>query len=275
MRKKDITSKEALTEQLSSILPNRQYGSAVNGMSKEQATEEAVATVKAKQTAKELAALKYKEKQAIKQLEQSEKAKQALAEETGMSTSEMPVILTDAKANALRQRKQNLDTIVAIESQVVESAPGANALDVAQLAEVTPASKYPEMVNKALQLQGASRPEMTKLLSSLNINLSVRLSKTDTANLLACLLTCNESQLNALMSNKKLPVAIKAVIKRIQEDAKLGNIETIERLWTRLFGKEPMAQVDLPQNAQVQQGIIPNTPVSREAYVIIRETLLK
>lgn len=275
MRKKNITSKEALTEQLSSILPNRQYGSAVNGMSKEQATEEAVATVKAKQTAKELAALKYKEKQAIKQLEQSEKAKQALAEETGMSTSEMPTILTDAKANALRQRKQNLDTIVAIESQVAESAPGANALDVAQLAEVTPASKYPEMVNKALQLQGASRPEMAKLLSSLNINLSVRLSKTDTANLLACLLTCNESQLNALMSNKKLPVAIKAVIKRIQEDAKLGNIETIERLWTRLFGKEPMAQVDLPQNTQVQQGIIPNTPVSREAYVIIRETLLK
>ena len=275
MKKKDITSKEALAEQLSSIIPNRQYGSAVNGKSKEQVTEEAVTTVKAKQTAKELAALKYKEKQAIKQLEQSEKAKQALAEETGMSISEMPTILTESKANALRQRKQNLDTIVAIESQVAESAPGANALDVAQLADTTPASKYPEIVNKALQLQGASRPEMAKLLSSLNINLSVRLSKTDTANLLACLLTCNDSQLTALMSNKKLPVAIKAVIKRIQEDAKLGNIETIERLWTRLFGKEPMAQVDLPQDVQVQTGIIPNTPVSREAYVIIRETLLK
>lgn len=274
MRKKDITSKEALTEQLSSILPNRQYGSAVNGMSKEQATEEAVTTVKAKQTAKELAALKYKEKQAIKQLEQSEKAKQALAEETGMSISEMPTILTESKANALRKRKQNLDTIVAIESQVAESAPGANALDVAQLAETTPASKYPEMVNKALQLQGASRPEMAKLLSSLNINLSVRLSKTDTANLLACLLTCNDSQLNALMSNKKLPVAIKAVIKRIQEDAKLGNIETIEKLWDRIFGKNAM-QLDLPDQSQVQTGIIPNTPVSREAYVIIRETLLK
>lgn len=274
MKKKDITSKEALAEQLSSIIPNRQYGSAVNGKSKEQVTEEAVTTVKAKQTAKELAALKYKEKQAIKQLEQSEKAKQALAEETGMSISEMPTILTESKANALRQRKQNLDTIVAIESQVAESAPGANALDVAQLADTTPASKYPEIVNKALQLQGASRPEMAKLLSSLNINLSVRLSKTDTANLLACLLTCNDSQLNALMSNKKLPVAIKAVIKRIQEDAKLGNIETIEKLWDRIFGKNAM-QLDLPDQSQVQTGIIPNTPVSREAYVIIRETLLK
>ena len=274
MKKKDITSKEALTEQLSSIIPNRQYSSAINGISKEQVTEEAVTAVKTKQTAKELAALKYKEKQAIKQLEQSEKAKQALAEETGISISEMPTILTESKANTLRQHKQNLDTIVTIESQVAESAPGANALDVAQLAETTPASKYPEMVNKALQLQGASRPEMVKLLSSLNINLSVRLSKTDTANLLACLLTCNDSQLNALMSNKKLPVAIKAVIKRIQEDAKLGNIEVIERLWTRLFGKEPLAQNDLPQNA-ISQGIIPSTPISREAYVIIRDTLIK
>ena len=71
-----------------------------------------------------------------------------------------------------------------------------------------------------------------------------------------------------------MPIAIKAIIRRLQDDAKLGNIETIEKLWDRIFGKGAM-QLNLPEQQQLQTGIIPNMPVSREAYVLIRDTLIK
>ena len=86
-------------------------------------------------------------------------------------------------------------------------------------------------------------------------------------------MTCNESQLDALERNRKVPVVIKTVIKRLKEDAKLGNIDTIERLWDRIFGKANM-MLNLPSETTVN-GIIPDTPVSREAYMIIREAYLK
>lgn len=60
----------------------------------------------------------------------------------------------------------------------------------------------------------------------------------------------------------------------MQDDAKLGNIETVEKLWDRVFGKGQM-QLNLPEQQQLQTGIIPNVPVSREAYLIIRENLIK
>jgi hypothetical protein len=119
-------------------------------------------------------------------------------------------------------------------------------------------------------LAGTTRLEVAKLLNSLNINLNVQLTKTDTHNLLATLLTCNEAQLEALKNNKKIPLAIKTVIKRLIIDGNDGNIATIERLWNRVFGPT-MMQVDMPQG---YQGIVPNVPVSREAYILIRETLI-
>ena len=33
--------------------------------------------------------------------------------------------------------------------------------------------------------------------------------------------------------------------------------------------------LNLPEQTQQMTGIIPNTPVSREAYIVIRDTLLK
>lgn len=120
---------------------------------------------------------------------------------------------------------------------------------------------------------GSTRRDIVKLLSSLNINTSLYLTRADTYNLLSCLLTCNEAQLKAVYSNPKVPLAIKIVIKRLQDDAKLGNIDTLERLWDRVFGKnQTAAAIQLPEN--VAQGILPNTLVSREAYMIIRDTII-
>lgn len=120
-----------------------------------------------------------------------------------------------------------------------------------------------------------TRPEVLRLLNSLNINLNLQLSKTDTANLLACLLTANETQLQALRSNKRIPLAVRTIIKRLIEDDKLANTETIERLWNRIFGKDPLSLSTVPTQSAVEAGILPNQPISREAYMIIRETLLK
>ena len=66
---------------------------------------------------------------------------------------------------------------------------------------------------------------------------------------------------------------IKIVIKRLMDDLKCGSMDTVEKLWDRVFGKANMV-VNLPEQTQVQ-GIIPNTPISREAYIVIRDTLMK
>lgn len=160
------------------------------------------------------------------------------------------------------EHKRKAELIEAIETQADED----NAVNraIARRAPNSPAVQ-------AL-IQSTTREDVQKLLASLNINMNLQLTKTDTANLLACLLTCNEKQLDSLVSNPKVPVAIKIVIKRLKEDIKLGNIDTLERLWDRVFGKAAMS-LDLPQQATAA-GIIPNTPVSREAYMVIRETLL-
>lgn len=112
-----------------------------------------------------------------------------------------------------------------------------------------------------------------KLMTALNINLDVQLTRTDTKNLLATLLTCNESQLRALQKNAKVPIAIKIVIKRLLDDANVGSMEALNDLWDRVFGKGGLS-VETPTGPGVLPGIIPGQPVSREAYVILRETII-
>lgn len=120
--------------------------------------------------------------------------------------------------------------------------------------------------------KGTTVANVQRILNSLNINLEVQFTRTDTMNLLATLLTCNEHQLIALYNNNKVPVVIKTVIKRLLDDAKVGSMEAIEKIWDRIFGKAGML-VDLPQGSNAMPGVIPNQPVSREAYIVIRETV--
>lgn len=127
------------------------------------------------------------------------------------------------------------------------------------------------MVN--VSAKGTTVSKVQKILNSLNINLEVQFTRTDTMNLLATLLTCNESQLMALYNNNKVPVVIKTVIKRLLDDSKVGSMEAIEKIWDRIFGKAGML-VDLPQGSNAMPGILPNQPVSREAYIVIRESLI-
>lgn len=259
--KEDIIEKK-----LKAILPDRPGNLALSPEGPSNRAREMAESIKVKQDLKEIARIKYAEKQKLKKEENRLATIKREAEKAGIDPETISSSQTAHQAKVLAEQQQRLQAIEAIEEQAVE------VFDVKNVADRPGASH--KIVSEALKLQGASRPEMAKLLTSLNINLSVQLTKQDTANLLACLLTCNETQLTALYNNKKIPIAIKTIIKKLQEDLKDGNITTIEKLWDRVFGKGPM-QVDLPEQQQLQAGILPNTPVSREAYVIIRDTLIQ
>ena len=257
-----------IEEQLSSILPTRAQAPSLNrpSASTQASIAKEAASIKAKTDAKELARIKYIEKCRLQREKAKLEEKQSLAEELGLDPERAETIPTKLQMERVAELEKNIQTIEAIEAQTV------TPLDPVEIAQK--GGTYSSKTTQLLQLQGASRPEIVKLLTSLNINLSVQLTKQDTANLLACLLTCNESQLQALMNNKKIPVVIKTVIKRLIEDMKLGNIDTVEKLWDRIFGKGQM-QLNLPEQQQLQTGIIPNVPISREAYIVIRDTLMK
>ena len=259
---------DKIAQKLADILPDRPIVPGMSNPDTSKLIEQEATRIKSKRDAKELARIKYLEKQRLKNLQAKQEKRQLLAEKLGIE--EIPDGQTELQAKRIAEQRKRVEAIEALEAQTVEP------LKATELAERHDSGKgsYSSAIRSALQLQGVSRPEITKLLTNLNINLSVQLTKQDTANLLACLLTCNHSQLQALMVNKKVPVVIKTVIKRLIEDERLGNIETIEKLWDRIFGKGPM-QLSLPEGQQLQTGIIPNQPVSREAYILIRDTLIK
>jgi hypothetical protein len=197
--------------------------------------------------------------------------------------------------DVISRRRRGLKTAAALSSnalRVEEAEEAAAALDaitasednnpfdpgrVASAAASAPGAT-PESVEAAVaaasRLSPTTRPEAARLLSSLGININLGLSKGDTANLLACLLTCNEGQLEALLGNRRLPLAIKTLVRRLLIDAAKGDTSTVEMVWDRVFGKGPMQQGP-SGGADAGGGILPSTPVSREAYIIIRDTLLK
>lgn len=256
--------KDKIKQQLSSILPDRPTTPGLDHFDAQQLVEQEASRLKAKQDAKEIAKIKYLEKQRLKNMKAKEEKRQSLAKDLGLDS--LPDSQTTHQAIAIAEQQKKIETIEAIEAEVIEP------LSATTIAKSE--APYSSKITQALQLQGSSRPEIAKLLTSLNINLNVQLTKHDTANLLACLLTCNEAQLAALYSNKKIPIVIKTIIKRLQEDLKLGNIETVEKLWDRVFGKGQMT-LNLPEQQQLETGIIPNMPISREAYIVIRDTLIK
>ena len=236
-------------DQLSSLLPEHDEldeNYEVDAYRQEQVAE-AAANKEAKLNAATLARMKMREKYELEKAE-----KQKIDPTYGMSKKE--------KEKYEAEQARVAENVAELE--VIEQSPEAQQFLAGGFSDLSPYA-------------GTTKRDVVKLLSSLNINLSLNLSQSDTYNLLGCLLTCNEAQLNALYNNNKIPLAIKTVIKRIMDDAKLGNMDTIERLWDRIFGKAGKATLELPGTQPiVAQGIIPNTIVSREAYTIIRDTII-
>lgn len=226
--------------------------------------------------AKERAKALFQEKR--KMQENKEKVEYAEAVQLDTSSGIVPEDLTKEQIEKIAHEQKMEKAITDMElSQPapISFEPTQNVQEIVQTASQV--KRLPNLthsdISKSLSLQGAARADVVKLLNSLNINLNVQLTKSDTANLLACLLTCNETQLNALLTNTKVPIVIKTVIRRLLTDVQKGDMATIEKLWDRVFGKGAMS-LELPEQT-LAAGLIPNTPVSREAYIVIRDTLMK
>lgn len=116
------------------------------------------------------------------------------------------------------------------------------------------------------------RTDGDQLLRSLGIQTSVQLTRNDTFNLLASLMGCTESQIDALLKNKNVPLAVKTILRRLRDDCAEGDTALVERLWDRLYGKGPLRD-DLPGAGLVESRVLPGHPMSREAYAIIVENL--
>lgn len=195
------------------------------------------------------------------------KQKRAAMAEAAAEAEGIPVQAGQTLRSARAAARRADEARAADEAQAALLASPPSVPDVA---DVPPAAR-----GAVLRLQGTSRPELDALLRKLGLDLSVRLTKNDTANLLACLLTCSETQLKALRGQAKVPVVIKTVINRILEDADSGSMATVLTLWERVFGKAPLSDPGPAQADAGLPGILPGQPVSREAYVVIRDTLMK
>ena len=253
---------------LSDILPDRDFSLNDAAQDRETAIQSATEALEQKKTAQELARLKLREKRKLTQDE--EKLRQLESEGLGN-------VPGHTLAQKRRTLKAQIDTrekdLAALEMVEAES----KGVLTAELRRNMP---YSINAERAMALQGATSAEVNNLLKSLNINLNMQLTKKDTTNLLACLLTCNESQLDALYKNKKIPIVIKTIIKRLREDADKGALSTIELIWDKVFGKmapdqpTPTPPVGVNPALPLIGGAIPDVPLSREAYILIRDKII-
>lgn len=185
------------------------------------------------------------------------------AQQRRADSANNPSIKEDAEANIELAERLETETMPYTAELIRSNTPALSPSDIRRVDTM--------LTNRS--------PALSRLLDSLNVNLDTGLSKNDTDSLLAALLTATESQLDALYNNPSVPVVIKTLVRRLLMDSTRGDTATIERLWDRLFGK-PANALAIATPAQQQaapaadQSIIPSTPVSREAFLILRETLM-
>lgn len=114
------------------------------------------------------------------------------------------------------------------------------------------------------------------LLKKLNIETKIQLTKAELNSVVSALMMCSEAQLTSIESNPKTPVVIRIIIKSLKMDLRLGSMEVVEKLWDRIFGKASQQVVHETQSGSILEGLIPGIsggPVSREAYILIRERI--
>lgn len=273
--------KQKIEKRLSEILPAESFGCEVTACSRDQELSLNADKIK-RSVEKDLLAKKRYSEEAKKK-----RAEKRLSEVGDFinSGASAPVRVGQALSDA-KKIEETTKKIEAIERLMDGNGGVDDVIDLTDAANSAVSSSQPvspqvsqaivrRAVSDAQALRGTTRPEMAKLLSALNINIDLQLTKNDTANLLACLLTCNSTQLNALYSNAKVPIVIKTIIKRLLDESKNGNTDMIEKIWKRVFGDAPL-QASMPEQSSIKQdGILPNQPISREAYIVIRDTLIQ
>lgn len=219
--------------------------------------------------------------------------------------------LTKQHNEMLARRKAEAEANV----QALEAAKETLALQTSTLVKAA-MDGQPLSQRAAVLVSEGVKPEVARLLTSLNMNLDLSLNGRQTEMLMTTLLTCNENQIKAIMANPKVPMAVKLMAKRLQDDLKAGSTTALEKLWDRIFGKGILdingqaalyrrsllasSKGQLPQspsspsqisiqiggdmpvsngrnvrgedaNRLLHDAALPNQPLSREAYLMIRE----
>ena len=200
----------------------------------------------------------------------------------------------DRDTNPFLTEKQNQ----ALRRQKAETEANLQALELAreQLNLSTSQLIRDEMDGQSLAPRAATlaqenlKPEVARLLASLNMNLDLSLNGRQTELLMSSLLACNEHQIAAILDNDKTPIAVKLMAKRLRDDLKAGSTTALTDLWDKrsLSAKQQTSQtvVNLGGNTQVVNGrvlngqdtnrllhdaALPDQPLSREAYQMIRD----
>lgn len=275
-------TKEAIASDIKDLLPDQPNG--INNdlePGRERIVENKAEQIIRAETAKELTQMKIREKRRM----EAEMRRQEAGIPPGRTAYAHEALrVQEEKMEALDALQQELDRdpSTLVPDLILRTQERQEQASLSAPIQAKAPARVPVVTQAAAAaLQTTTRADVARMLTSLNINLNLQLTKADTANLMACLLTCNESQLAALARNPKVPIFVKTYIKRLQDDAKHGVTTTVDHLWDKLFGKEGLllepstpAAAD-PISMVAAPGVIPGQPISREAYIILRDTLIK
>lgn len=173
-------------------------------------------------------------------------------------------------------------SMVTASSPVVPAAPS-----------FAPAAAQQRALSRRQREEQDRRDRASELLASLGLTSSgaAQMSRADLAAVLEVLLSADEDELRRLHDRPDTPTSLKTIIRRVLADMQSGSLKALQSLWDRLYGRAPLTAPDtaLPsvsslsspaQSSQqalqdVLQGVLPQTPVSREAYIVIRDTLMR
>lgn len=189
--------------------------------------------------------------------------------------SDPAVIDRSAKVSKQPKRQRTADIPpLPVEAVTAEAAVRKDTSDVPYIlpAMSPPPTRRQEVINSNVGGASAAGIELERLMKSLSLNLDVQFTKADTARIMASLMVCNETQLNAMLGNRRTPVVVKAVIRKLIDSAERGDLDAVFKLWDRIYGREPLMQGMSPTDSG---GVIPVQPISREAYILIRDRLIK
>lgn len=209
------------------------------------------------------------------------------AENLTLSTVPYNVIVNEGLDEADRKKQSAIERVEEKKKEMLRRQKLAELGYIDSSKKCSPASERAAETYKLNRLgAGVSGPgsstvpsAVSALMKDIGVNLELKFSRQDTYDLMSVLLTCSESQLEAMMENRRMPVMVKSIIKAILDDYKNGRISTVEKLWNRLFGPSLSEQLSQPAQGgttinvlSVVPGIGSGTrPISREGYALIRD----
>lgn len=171
-------------------------------------------------------------------------------------------------------------SMVTASSPVVPAAPS-----------FAPAAREQRAISRRQREEQDRRDRASELLASLGLTSpgTAQMSRADLAAVLEILLSADEASLRRLHDRPDTPTSLKTVIRRVLADMQSGSLKALHGLWDRLYGRTPLTaspaspagQQGSPAQQSGQllqdalQGVLPSSPVSREAYIVIRDTLMR